>query len=273
MRQQRAHLSAGVQWSDRLRSRSKGSPAVPPPDPLALAAERRELQNTLVLLQRAVQAGDAAGAVELYRAALEQARTSTSASQLRWLASLEEDGRLARWTDDEAADTGAVPAPTAVADGEVVPAPRRAPGPPAQPLRRPAGQPSTAITAPEPAPVPDRPATDPARLTAAAVQVRAVLAAAAAAGTTVTWSALLRRAPALGPLTAPEREQALTQASTPRQPDEPLLAAVVTGPLRDMHPRYPHLARQTAGPQATADPAGWAYEVLRVQQYWRHRHP
>jgi len=250
-----------------LRSRAPGSPGQPPPDPAVLAADRRALQNSLVLLQRALEAGDVKQAVELYRTAQDQARTSTSTAQRRWLAALEEDGRLARWHAE------ARTAPTPVAEVPAHPVRRPPPSPAPEPLRQPSSAPAAAVAESDPAPGRPTPLPNPGQIAAAAVQTRTVLGTVATSGTTVTWSALLRRAPALAQLPSPERDRALRQACEPDRPGEPLLAAVLTGPLRDMHPSFPTLLEQVTGRIAPADRTTWAYEVLLVQQYWRHRRP
>lgn len=171
MRSQRAHLSGGSAWSTRLRSRAPGQP---PQDPGVLAADRRSFQNLLVLLQRALDASAVDEAVELYQSALDYARSSApSAPQRRWLATLEDDGRLARWTE-------AAHCPP-VLPVEPPARPKALPTAAPEPLRQPSGIPATAATAPATAVVAS-PATDPAQITAAAVQARTALIAAATAG-------------------------------------------------------------------------------------------
>lgn len=218
-----------------------------------------------MLLQRALETGDVDTAVELYRTAKDQARTSTSTTQCRWLAALEHDGRLARWHAEATAPATALQ--------PLEPAARHRPPAPPELLRQPSSTPAAAVTAPDPTPARSDPGTDPDQIAAAAAHTRTVLAAAASAGTTVTWTALLRRAPALARLPSRDRELALRQACAPASSDEPLLAAVLTGPLRDMHPLFPSLLQQVTGRTAPADRTAWAYEVLRTQQYWRHRRP
>lgn len=113
------------------------------------------------------------------------------------------------------------------------------------------------------------------RLAELSTDLRPLLEQTARAGTTTTWTALRKRLPALGRLHRDDESVLLWLVDDDRDQSEPLLSALVTVGDRQMHPRFPTIAKQLGVPayhSSTQQRSTWNYEVLRAHQHWRHRH-
>ncbi|MFE7392926.1 hypothetical protein [Streptomyces sp. NPDC057582] len=96
----------------------------------------------------------------------------------------------------------------------------------------------------------------------------------ARAGTTITWSAIRKRLPALPRLHRDDESVLLWLVDDDRDQGEPLLSALVTVGDRQMHPRFPAIAEQLGVPARRASAqqrSTWNDEVLKAHQHWRHR--
>ncbi|MFJ5548594.1 hypothetical protein [Streptomyces sp. NPDC093225] len=95
----------------------------------------------------------------------------------------------------------------------------------------------------------------------------------ARAGSTITWPQIHKRLSGLPRLHADDQCVLLWLVDEDGRKEEPLLSALVTVGDRQMHPRFPAVAKQLGWtpPADTRPHTAWSYEVLKVHQHWRHR--
>ncbi|MFF1712196.1 hypothetical protein [Streptomyces sp. NPDC058268] len=268
---------------------------------MEIATVRRTLNHTLTELQRAVDRYEVAAAADLYALAWHQAAQappSETREQRARLQSFKEILGSRRWQDEERRKAAslpadatprperpAVPRPVADRDGPA-PAPRRTvvwtsgdradtPASPAQ-TPRPVPQRTSPSSATRPNSRAAEPALlDPGRLWEIATGLRPLLERTARDGATISWPQIGKRQPGLPRLHRDDQSVILWLVDEDRHDGEPLLSALITVGNRQMHPRFPAIAEQlgvSAGHDVSGHHTAWSYEVLKVHQYWRHRH-
>jgi hypothetical protein len=120
------------------------------------------------------------------------------------------------------------------------------------------------------------PLLETGQLSEIATELRPLLEQTARMGATTSWSRIRKRLPALPRLHRDDQSVILWLVDEERREEEPLLCALVTVGDRQMHPRFPVIAEQLGLPcsgTAAQQQMTWSYEVLKAHQYWRHRRP
>lgn len=292
---ERVRLSGGSSWQTDFRRRTTGRPVR---SAMEIATIRRELNHTLTELGRAVDQLAVAQAADLYALAWQQAAQalpSETRNQRAQLAMYKEILSSRRWQEAERRQAAHRPS-THVTPPEPPtvrrprPATEQTPARPAvawssdkapkQPTpSRPGGRPAqnghAAPASGRPARVPEPALLEPGALGEIATQLRPLLEQLAQAGATTTWPAIRKRLPGLSRLHRDDESVVLWLIDEERRDGEPLLAALITVEGRQMHPRFPVIAEQLGlptGHNPVQQRAAWTYEVLKVYQYWRHRH-
>lgn len=274
-----------------------------------IAMIRRSLNGTLTELQRAIDRFEVTKAADLFEWAWHQASQAPpreTREQRAQLKDLKDVLGSRRWREEERRLATQEPPPQ---PDKAPPAPRQRSTKRPVSTQAPVVRPRTvwSFDAPRtPAPDPVQPtvrATPPApvtrdalpmhaqghpaprkgepgllgagRLAELATDLRPLLEQTARAGSTTTWSVIRKRLPALTSLHRDDESVLLWLVDDERDQSEPLLSALVTVGDRQMHPRFPTIAKQLgvpAGHSSTQQRSTWNYEVLRAHQHWRHRH-
>ncbi|MEV5282934.1 hypothetical protein [Streptomyces sp. NPDC052811] len=298
MSKARVRLSGGAAWQTDFRRRTTGRPVR---TAMEIATVRRDLNHTLTELQRAIDKHAVAKAADLYALAWQQAAQappSETREQRARLAAFKEILGSRRWREEERSQA-AIPA------ASPTPKPHKRTVPRGRPAVQPVPARPAVVWSSEPAPCPESLATPtPARRSGAhatppvaeqprpsshtagpalleagrlweiATGLRPLLEATARSGAVTSWPAMRKLLPGLSRLHRDDESVILWLVDEDRQPDEPLLSALVTVGNREMHPRFPAISEQLGLPTSrdvVQQRTVWSYEVLKVHQHWRYR--